>query len=177
MTADIVQANYEQLDAITQSFSGAADDMTTLREWMSRGFEPLEQGAWQGQGSQAFTNEMRGAVFPALDRLIVAFQTASSVTTQISALMHAAEEEAAAPFRQRGSQAEAAGKTLQAPSNQPPPPLTDKQQEMLDKTNAMISNARFFGATMSPNHLQHWLDGSGAPIIYPASDFKDLSST
>ena len=61
------------------------------------------------------------------------------------------------------------------PTPSPTPNLTDEQQAILAKVQAMIHGSRLLGYTMAHNHLEHWLAGSGEPIIYPAEEFMFLA--
>jgi WXG100 family type VII secretion target len=101
MTADIVQAGYDELDRVAARFSQAAASTTQLRQRVLRSFELLERGGWQGQGAEAFSKEMRSQVFPALDRMARALEAGRAVTLQAKSVMQRAEEEAAAPFKGR----------------------------------------------------------------------------
>jgi WXG100 family type VII secretion target len=106
MQTDVIQADYAQLQAITERFSRAAEASALIAQRVRADFAPLVDGGWQGRGSASFRAEMDGELLPALERLVDALRTAQSVTTDIEMLLRHAEEQAARPFR--GGEAPAA---------------------------------------------------------------------
>lgn len=102
MGADLIQANYEELEAIAKRFGHCADSNAEMSSRVRQGVEKLKQGDWIGKGSTAFFNEMSREVLPAIDRLTSALQQSQEVTRQIAIILQQAEEEASAPFRQGG---------------------------------------------------------------------------
>ena len=98
MGADVIQAQYDQLEAIGRRFAANANASETLRSQVQRSMNTLRNG-WDGKGSTAFFAEMDGEVLPALQRLMKALDEAHRVTQQISGILRAAEEDAAAPFK------------------------------------------------------------------------------
>ncbi len=105
MTAPIVQAEYDQLEAIAARFGDQSQRSNELHARLAQGVQALAQGGWQGRGVEAFLTEMDGEVFPALQRLIDALAEAGMATNNITALIRTAEEEAAAPFMAGGAAA------------------------------------------------------------------------
>lgn len=101
MSQEVIQAKYEELAVIARKFGQQAQATVDLRSRIVRSVQALERGGWQGQGATAFFAEMNGTIYPAMQRMIRAFEEAHSVTLQISDIMRQAEEEAAAPFRGR----------------------------------------------------------------------------
>lgn len=99
MTAPIVQAEYDQLSLLAGWFRQEADQTQTLHNNLRRTYDLLCNGGWMGRGSAAFFNEMTSEVYPALVRLYGALEAGDAVLREISAILQAAEEEAAAPFR------------------------------------------------------------------------------
>lgn len=99
MDSEVVQANYDQLEAIARRFGQQAQRIDELRSQLQRSAQPLEQGGWQGRGSAAFFQEMNGQIVPATQRLRLALDQARAVTMQIGELLRRAEQEASAPFR------------------------------------------------------------------------------
>lgn len=99
MSANIVQAQYEQLEQIAARFAMAAETQQTLSQSVSQRVDVLRQGGWQGKGVAAFLREMDGEVGPATKRLISALQQAAQTTQQIVSLMREADLEASQPFR------------------------------------------------------------------------------
>lgn len=103
MSNEIVQARYDQLDDIANRFARKAQEAAQMQQRILRDAQALQNGGWMGAGSQAFSNEMNSVVQPAMQRLIVALETASSTTKEIKQIMLAAEEEAARPFKSSGN--------------------------------------------------------------------------
>jgi WXG100 family type VII secretion target len=101
MSADIVQAQYDELEAVAGRFGKQAEAQLAMRKTLKIHAERLRGGGWQGVGATAFYAEMDGKVFPALDRLVAALNEAQKVTRQISALVRSAEQEAARLFESR----------------------------------------------------------------------------
>lgn len=102
MAADIIQANYEQLETIASLFQKQADLIQQLTQRVNRAADALQEEGWQGEGIDAFAREMDGDVFPALKRLEQALTEAQQVTLQVSATVKSAEEEAERLFRVNG---------------------------------------------------------------------------
>lgn len=98
MTANIIQARYDELDAIAAHFGQQAEASAALHERVRRGVEALEDGGWEGQGAAAFFAESHGEITPALQRLQQALDEARAVTLEAKDILRAAEEEAAALF-------------------------------------------------------------------------------
>lgn len=98
MTADIIQAQYEQLETIAARFGHEAERNTTLAQQVAQAVQALQNGGWQGKGSAAFFAEMEATTNPALHRLITALEEARTVTLTVKEIIRAAEEEAAALF-------------------------------------------------------------------------------
>lgn len=101
MSADIIQAQYDQLEALARRFGKQADLQIALQKRVQTNATRLRT-AWVGRGSDAFFAEMDGKVFPAMQRLIAALREADRVTRQMSELVHQAEDEASRLFSNRG---------------------------------------------------------------------------
>lgn len=104
MNGNVIQANYEQLEAIAGRFGQMAEENETLRANVMRGVEALRNGGWEGEGANAFLAEMDGTMFPAVDRLTNALAEAQKVTREIVRVIREAEEEAARPFQGDGAE-------------------------------------------------------------------------
>ena len=102
MAAEIIQANYEELEALAGRFQQQADLIQQITQRVNRSASALKDGGWQGKGIDAFTREMDSQIFPAVNRLEQALAEAQKTTLQISAVMRAAEEEAASRFNGEG---------------------------------------------------------------------------
>ncbi|MEZ4513859.1 MAG: WXG100 family type VII secretion target [Chloroflexota bacterium] len=98
MTADIIQARYDQLDNIANRFGREAENTTALMQQVQRGVDALRQGGWEGQGGAAFLGEMETAVFPVIQRLTEALSEANTATQTLRDIIRTAEEEAASFF-------------------------------------------------------------------------------
>ncbi|HEY1012071.1 MAG TPA: WXG100 family type VII secretion target, partial [Herpetosiphonaceae bacterium] len=99
MAAALVQAEYDELEALAQRFGVRAERIDALREQLQTAMAPLQQGGWIGEGSEAFFSEMGADLLPGAARLTEALGAAQAATLQCSAILRAAEEEAAALFR------------------------------------------------------------------------------
>ncbi|MEZ4726308.1 MAG: WXG100 family type VII secretion target [Caldilineaceae bacterium] len=114
MSGDVVQAQYEQLDAIAQRFGHQAQAMHDLQQSVQRGVQLLRNGGWEGRGADAFFAEMDQKLLPAMQRLSNALTTAQATTLQVKAIVQKAEEEASQPFR-NGSPAPSTSGTKNPP--------------------------------------------------------------
>ena len=99
MVAETVQAQYETLEKIAARFGAQSQTQQQMIQNVRQRMDALRHGGWIGKGSTAFFSEMDGEVLPALQRLFDALRQAQVITTQIGATLHAAEDEAARPFR------------------------------------------------------------------------------
>ena len=100
MAADVVQAQYETLEAIAARFGQQAEATSDLMHRVQRAADALRGGDWQGKGVDAFGTEMDQDLYPALVRLQEAMVSAQSTTLVIKEIVAQAEEEAAARFRE-----------------------------------------------------------------------------
>lgn len=97
--ADLLQADYQQLQQIAQKFSQQAQAIQQMTQKTKSTMDPLKQGAWIGKGSDAFFQEMEGKVLPAVNRLHNALDQACQMTNKISQLLQQAEDEAGGLFK------------------------------------------------------------------------------
>lgn len=109
MTANVVQAQYEQLDQIAARFAAAAEKEQVLLQKVNRCTDVLRNGAWEGKGIVAFLIEMDGEVMPAHIRLVAALNEASHTTSQVAMLVRQAEVDAASLFQSEGTPASLMG--------------------------------------------------------------------
>ena len=119
MTADIIQAQYEQLDKIASRFRSEAENNAALLQQVAQGVQGL-QGGWEGKGSAAFFAEMETTTNPGLQRLINALDEAQSATLKIKQIIQQAEEEASVPFGGAGGGTLPPGTTPVPPGQVPP---------------------------------------------------------
>jgi WXG100 family type VII secretion target len=99
MNAPVIQVKYDELETVISRLRNQIAQTQALKTALRSSYQPLQQGGWLGEGSQAFIREMDQIVFPAVNRLENALQQAEGVTREIMAIMRAAEEEASRPFR------------------------------------------------------------------------------
>jgi len=98
MIADMVQAQYDQLQAIAERFGRQAAETAQMRQRTAQAVDALRSGGWEGKGSAAFFDEMDQIVFPGTNRLESALEESRTVTLRIVEILQAAEEEAASVF-------------------------------------------------------------------------------
>jgi WXG100 family type VII secretion target len=98
MSNDVIQAKYELLEKIAARFGNESDVVGEMNGRVQQAMRSLQDGGWEGEGSQAFFAEMEDMIFPISARLLEALAQAQSVTLQIKEILQAAEEEAARPF-------------------------------------------------------------------------------
>ncbi len=110
MDSNIVQAEYDVLETIAGRFARQAESTADMRLHLLRHVQTLQNGGWEGKGSEAFFAEMDKDIFPAVIRLGQALEQARSVTLQVRDVLKAAEEEAASPFRNGAEGRDFAGK-------------------------------------------------------------------
>lgn len=102
MGKDVIQANYEQLEIVAGRFGSQAEASQQLMAKIRQAMQPLQDGGWQGSGSQSFFSEMDGKLLPAMQRLVATLDQARATTVKVSAVIKAAEEEAARLFQSDG---------------------------------------------------------------------------
>ncbi len=76
MSANIIRAQYDDLEQIAARFAAQAEAVQQQQQRIEQQVAVLEGGGWQGQGVEAFSREMRGEVFPAVERLHLALADA-----------------------------------------------------------------------------------------------------
>ncbi len=101
MSADIVQAQYEQLEQLAARFATAAETQQALLQRVHQRVDVLRQGGWQGKGVAAFLQEMDGEVGPAVGRLIGATEQAAQTTQKIAAFIRSVDLDASQPFQSK----------------------------------------------------------------------------
>lgn len=96
--AEMIQADYQQLEQIAQKFSQQAQATQQMLGKVKGSMNPLKNGGWIGKGSDSFFQEMEGKVIPGVTRLQQALDQAASMTKQIAQIMQQAEDDAGRPF-------------------------------------------------------------------------------
>jgi WXG100 family type VII secretion target len=102
MTTDIIQAHFEELEAVASRFGQQSSDGDELISRVRNGVKALETGGWKGSGAEAFFGEMYGTVVPSMQRLSLALNEARSLTLDVKHFLQEAEEEAARLFSGNG---------------------------------------------------------------------------
>lgn len=92
--ADNIQVNYEGLKSISNKFASNLEDIKQVRQQIQQQVDVLNSGKFIGVGADRFYNEMNSILFPALDRLQQALDTASQRIDEISKTFESAEVEA-----------------------------------------------------------------------------------
>lgn len=146
MTADIVQADYEQLIAIGRRFRQQAEAVQQMTGQVRQAADALRNGGWQGEAAGAFTQEIEGTVFPALARLEQALDEAQRVTMEVSTVLRAAEEEAARLF---GGEA-----TAYIPGTTPPISRTEPQIRALPVEEILDRGRRNVGRVFREDYME-----------------------
>lgn len=98
MSAPTVRSDYDQLKNVSQSFSSQADTLNGMNQNLQSCVATLQDGAWIGQGAQAFYKEWGDSTLPMLKRLQNAMSESARITQQISQIMKEAEENASKCF-------------------------------------------------------------------------------
>ncbi len=96
---DTIEANYDQLGQVASRFANQSQAVQQMVQSVRSSMNKLEDGGWEGRGSDAFFTEMNAEVLPATERLRQALEEAGRTTQQIIQTMQQAEEEASTPFR------------------------------------------------------------------------------
>jgi WXG100 family type VII secretion target len=92
--ADIIQADYTQLQSIAQQFSNSQQNIQMLNQRLNQHIEQLRGHGWIGAGAQSFYTEMDTVLLPSIKRLSEALNLAEATTRHIISEFQAAEEDA-----------------------------------------------------------------------------------
>lgn len=189
MTREIIQAQYEQLDAVGQRFGSQSEQTAAMAARVNATMQSLKNGGWEGRGAAAFFGEMERSIGPALQRLDAALREAQRVTLHIRQVVQMAEEDAARPFRERPvsatlastgvtggrDQAELAVPSAPSAPGQPASgdgsgahgaagPATDADWETHRTMSTAALLARLRGHDITASHMEHYLGNSGQPV-------------
>ena len=102
MSAEIIQAHYDDLEQIARRFGQQAEANEALRQRINASVERLANGGWVGEAADRFQAEMHDSIFPATQRLIDALTAAQTVTLQVRSIVQGGEQEAAHLFQGNG---------------------------------------------------------------------------
>lgn len=97
--AEEIRADYQQMDQVAKKFAQQSQAVQQTLAKVRSSMSKLQNGGWQGKGSQAFFSEMSGKVLPASQRLQQALAEASQAAKEISQTIRQAEEQASSVFR------------------------------------------------------------------------------
>lgn len=122
MSSEIVQIDYEKVQALVQRFAKQHDSVNHLKSNLARTVEQLKQ-TWQGDAANAFFNEVHADILPSFDRLLNVLAQAQAVSLEIKKIFEAAEREAAAQIKFTDSPANQGtiGAAVTTMSAAPPP--------------------------------------------------------
>ena len=99
MPAPRIQAQFDDLKKIAETFNQGADEIQTMTKNLMSCKDTLKNGDWKGKGADQFYNEMDGEVLPTLKRLNEALAQASQITNQVVQTMQQAQDESQAVLR------------------------------------------------------------------------------
>ena len=119
MTTDVIQADYEQLEAIANRFKARSEENVTTIANLQQRMDVLRQSSWEGRAAERFFAEMESEVLPASRRLVDALQEAYSMTLAVKKIIQEAEETAGSPFNEDG---EAGAPNKDTPASPPASP-------------------------------------------------------
>lgn len=91
--------DYQQVEGFVKSFKSEGDEIQTLAKDTASRVDALYGTGWVGQGADKFNDEMKGEVLPAMDRLVLALNTASEIANKVSDTFNQAEEETQGYFK------------------------------------------------------------------------------
>jgi len=173
MGIDIIQADYDKLEAIADRFS-ETERTADVQSRLKQSVHALQNGRWEGEGSTAFFTEMERGIFPAMIRLTGALEQAQSVTLQVKDILQAAEEEAAGKFRPQVKV------TFQIKLNIPNigelfDDLIDETQEFIDDVEAEIGKVIDFfkdSAATIGESLENAIDGAVVELFKAGYDHE-----
>ena len=101
MSNEIIQVDYEALEAIASRFATHGEAVEEVRKNLRTKMDRLTQ-SWQGRGSDAFFAEMDRDLMPAIGRLASALHEANRTVKQISEVLQTGEGEASGLFKSKG---------------------------------------------------------------------------
>jgi len=99
MDASVIQVKYDELETVISRLRNQLAQAESMQRSLRQAYQPLQQGGWMGEGSQAFIREMEQVIFPAVARLQGALQAVEASMQETIAIMRAAEEQASNPFK------------------------------------------------------------------------------
>ena len=92
--ADRIEVDYDVLQQVHQKFTQLADEVEQMGKHIGRETLALRDEGWQGEGSDAFYEEMDDKVAPAVRQLREALEHAVKVIGNVAQTMRQAEADA-----------------------------------------------------------------------------------
>ena len=102
MSSARIRVQHDELDQIEKRFSAEAEGAIALSQTLRQQVATLQAGDWIGPGASAFYAEMSGSVFPSMQRLGQALDTAARAVGRIQRVFAEAEADAAEVLRRTG---------------------------------------------------------------------------
>jgi WXG100 family type VII secretion target len=82
LASNILSADSEQLQQISQMFADEADMVEQVTNHLYAKYGPLRGGDWEGEGAEKFFATMEDEVFPKLKKLKEYFERSSETAAQ-----------------------------------------------------------------------------------------------
>jgi WXG100 family type VII secretion target len=95
-----IEVRYDAMEQFAAKFQAQAQSVAVVLQRVRGTMQELQNGGWEGRGSDAFFAEMNGEVLPAMQRLQAAMEDSQQNTRRMADIMEQAEEEAASLFQQ-----------------------------------------------------------------------------
>ena len=162
MSQDTIQARYDELITLATRFRRQAEHNEQLQRSLHRSFQALHSDGWKGKGADAFFTEMQQTVFPAAGRLRLALIAGDEVLREIGKLMRAAEQEAAAPFRDGNVNG-----ALPSVVSADPGAFDDKRQPYQLGTPKAVANHTFASGGAPALQYDVTINGRTIPVFVP----------
>lgn len=168
MSADTIQARYDELDRVAAGFGKAAAASAELQQRIARCVGVLEHSGWEGRGADAFFAKMHGTIDPAIQRLINALSDGRDTTLRVKEILRAAEQEAAALFNV-GNNASTSNQTAPPAANALREAQVQKLIDAGDRDAAIQEASRLYNidtsAVNGPIRFDQSISGEGVTSV------------
>jgi WXG100 family type VII secretion target len=94
----LFRASHDELPKISKAFGSEATRVKSSIDRLNRVIQVLEGGDWIGEGANAFFNEMRSEVMPAMLRLVKALEMGADATRKTGQVIDQLEQDATQLF-------------------------------------------------------------------------------
>jgi WXG100 family type VII secretion target len=91
MVADVIQADYEQLEAIAAVFAEHQSRVQRIVKALDADIDMLKRGGWIAQAADDFSSHMDGDVLPSIQRLSQSLGDASTTTRRLIEIFETAD--------------------------------------------------------------------------------------